>query len=64
MDIGYYLTLLFYYLIYGIVPSIVVILIATWLLDDDSFAIKDVPKYKLIIVFIFFGFVMDMLGLI
>ena len=52
------------YLIYGIVPSIVVILIATWLLDDDSFAIKDVPKYKLIIVFIFFGFVMDMLGLI
>jgi len=64
MDIGYYLTLLFYYLIYGIVPSIVVILLAVWLLDDDSFTIKDVPKYKLIIVFIFFGFVMDMLGLI
>ena len=64
MDIGYYLTLLFYYLIYGIIPSIVVILLAVWLLDDDSFAIKDVPKYKLIIVFIFFGFVMDMLGLI
>jgi hypothetical protein len=64
MDIGYYLTLLFYYLIYGGIPFIVILPLVVWALDIDPSAIKDAPKYRFILVTIFFGFVMDMLGLI
>lgn len=64
MDIGYYLTLLFYYLITGCITSLVVFPLVAWALDVNDLAIQDAPKYRFILVFIFFGFVMDMLGLI
>jgi hypothetical protein len=61
MDIGLIIGKLFVYVLFGVFPALIILPSVCWILNLE---VEDFPKFVLILLFMFFGWVLDLVFVI